>query len=258
MRTVWGTKLAIIAGAVGLAAAASSTSAATLYLSSVSPTASETVTFPGLSAQTTPYVGAINWSFDRGAADNASLDSIVAGSNLTTFCIEGTQDVMISQTSTFANIFNNPAIAPQDNSGSQYEMGTHAADLNKFWDAYYGQALLSNENAAAFQMGVWEIVYDGAASADFSSGLFQASAVGGDPTSSSALSQAQSWLAGLSSADPTVHYQLYVLSDPNLQDQLFGVPTDGGTPPSVPLPAAFPMGAALVGVLGVARKLRRR
>jgi hypothetical protein len=253
------TKLAMNLAVIGLAAVvAQSASAASLYLSSVSPNASMTVTFPGLSAQTTPYVGQINWTFDRSdLANNAGLDAILPGNTVSTFCIEGTQDVYINQTSTFANIFSNIALAPQDNVGSLFEMGSgKATALNQFWDAYYGQASLNNVNAAAFQLGIWEILYDGS-STDLTSGNFIAAPTA-DADSINAFNEAGIWLSNYTTVVPAVHYDLYALSDCNLQDQLFGVvdPPSGGSP--TPLPAALPAGLALIGALGLGRKLRAR
>jgi hypothetical protein len=210
-----------------------------------------TVTFPGRSAETTSYVGHVNWTFDRANPDNALLDTLVSGSTLTTFCIEGTQDVSIGQNSTYSSILSDLASAPQDNVGSIYQMGGHAVTLAKFWDAHYGDSMVSGINAAAFQLGVWEIVYDGGILPDFSGGQFLASAVAGDATSIGALAQAQSWLTGLPNAVLSAHYQLYVLSDPRLQDQLFGVR-------AVPLPAALPAGLSLLAGIAVLRRLRRR
>ena len=108
-------------------------------------------------------------------------------------------------------------------------------------------------------MGVWEIVYDGGLSPDFTAGNFKASSVAADATSAAALSQSQTWLSGLGSVVPTSHYNLYVLSDPNLQDQLFGVIAGGDDRPNpVPLPAALPMGLAMLGGIGLVKKLRSR
>ena len=242
----------VLAAAVGIMSGwAAPASAATVFLTDVSPSANMTITFPGRPAETTPYVGQINWTFDRANADNAVLDTLVAGSALTTFCIEGTQDVSIGQNSTYSSILSDLASAPQDNVGSIYQMGAHAATLAKFWDAHYGDSMVSSVNAAAFQLGVWEIVYDGGILPDFAGGQFLASAVAGDTTSMAALAQAQSWLGGLPNAVPSAHYQLYVLSDPSLQDQLFGVR-------AVPLPAALPAGLSLLAGIAVLRRMRRR
>ena len=243
-------KIALSVALVGLAA--SSVRAASLTLSNVAPNASMTVTFPGLPAETTPYVGQINWTFDRGASDNGQLDSLIAGTSLSTFCIEGTQNVYIGQSTSFAHVYTDISVAPQDNAGSSFVMGSSkAASLNQFWDAYYGQAGLSNANAAAFQLGIWEILYD--TTPDLTSGAFVATHTG-DADSTLAYTEAQNWLGNYTSVKAATHYELYALSDANLQDQLFGVPTQGSV---VPLPAALPAGLGLLGGLGLWRKARK-
>jgi len=249
----------ILAAILTASLSALSAHAATLYLNNVSPSASETITCPGLSAETTPYVGQINWTFDRSNPGNAFLDALVPGNTLSTFCIEGTQNVYLNQNANFASITNIISQTPQDNVGSLYVMGTtKAANINKFYDAYIGQASLNNVNGAAFQMGIWELLYD--ASPDFSSGNFKAQSTN-DLTSQQALAQAQLWLGNYSSQSPNTHYELYALTDPNLQDQLFGIPTFGQNeppPPSTPLPAALPAGLGLMGALAAVRKFHRR
>ena len=238
--------LPTIALGLGLVAFTQHSQASTmLYLNSVTPTANMNVTFPGPDTYTnTPYVGMINWSFNP--ATNASLAALLppGASTLSTFCIEGTQNVYINQTSTFSVLTSDIASRPQDNVGSHYEMGSAAAGLlQKFWDVHYGDVGSSNVNAAAFQLGVWEIVYDGTADAgvyNFGAGNLIASSVIGNTTSANALSTAQGWLNGLSTATATNHYDLYVLGDNALQDQIFGVPTTTPHLVPMPLPGALP------------------
>ena len=221
----------------------------TLYLTDVSPTAPMTVTFPGRNPETTPYVGQINWSFDRSDPRNAGLAALVPGSTIGTFCIEGTQDVYIGQYSTFAHILTDISQAPQDNVGSHFTLGNNeAAAITRFWDVYYSQATLNNVNGAAFQLGIWELLYD--TTPNLSAGNFKAAPTSA-PDSIAAFNEAKTWLSNYSTITPTTHYTVYALSDPNLQDQLFD-------PPSVPLPAAWPAGLGLLGMLGLGHKLRRR
>ena len=89
-------------------------------------------------------MGKINWSFDRSDSSNAGLDAIIPGSTVSTFCIEGTQNVYIgaSVTSNFANIFlSDISLALKDNVGSSLHDGGFEGGgaLNMFWDAYYDQ-----------------------------------------------------------------------------------------------------------------------
>jgi hypothetical protein len=259
---IWSCAVALSLGLAGLAGQSQASS--TLYLTGVSPTANMNITFPGPDTYTnTPYVGMINWSFNP--ATNSSLAALLppGATTLSTFCIEGTQNVYINQNSTFSVLTSDIASRPQDNAGSHFEMGsTAAALLQKFWDVHYGDIGSSSVNAAAFQLGVWEIVYDGSGDGgvyNFGAGNFKASSVVGNTTSANALSTAQGWLNGLASASDTTHYNLYVLGDNGLQDQIFGVaaPTTNIIPP-VPLPSALPAGVTLLSGLAAAHKLRRR
>ncbi len=237
--------------AVALAAGAHGASAATIYLTDVSPATSMNVAFPGINYTPAPLVGAIQWSFDRNDPTNAGLNALIPGNTLTTFCIEGTQDVNFHDTHVYQSILQNVAATPQDNVGSLFQMGPNAT-ISAFWDAYYGMSSLDAVHSAAFQLGVWEIVYDNGT--NLTTGGFAATPDAGSPQSAAAYAQAQTWLSGLNAQSPTTHYDLYVLSDPRLQDQLFGI----AQTPAVPLPAALPAGVALLGTLGFYRKLIAR
>jgi len=238
---------------LALAAAAHGTrvaSAASLYLTDVAPATSMNVAFPGISYTPAPLVGGIQWTFDRNDPANAGLGALVPGNTLTTFCIEGTQDVAFQTTNVYSSILQNVAATPQDDAGSLYQMGPHASRLNAFWDAYYAQSSADAVHSSAFQLGVWEIVYDNGT--DLTSGGFAATPDLSDPNSAAAYLQAQAWLSTLNSQNPATHYDLFVLSDPALQDQLFGI----AHPPAVPVPAALPTGTALLAGLGLLRKYR--
>jgi len=208
------------------------------------------------------YVGQINWhsatSADWTAGLNSQLNSIL-GPNQTfsTFCIEGTQDVFFGSNETWSLGVQNPSSAPV--SPSTPMGATKAAEISELWNRSYNSIGTNNELAAAFQLSVWEIVYDGIptlggeTAAVFNTGTFQAS---GDST---AINDALSMLNAIGSATPfTDSYTVYALSDAGIQDQIFAVP-NGGTPaPLVPLPAALPMGLALIGGMGLFRVVRHR
>jgi len=163
------------------------------------------------------------------------------------FCIEGTQDVTIGQNSTF-NVTTDIAASPAPGAG----MGQINADLvTKFWSLYFDQTGNDATSAAAFQLGIWELRYDGLS--DESTGFF----TGGDfqaKSNSAVTSLATTWLSQVATSTPTLSYDFHVLTSPTLQDQL----VDAVKPAAVPLPAALPMGLALLGGLGVSRKIKRR
>jgi len=208
------------------------------------------------------YVGQINWhsatSTDWTAGLNPQLNAIL-GPNQTfsTYCIEGTQNVFFGTNETWSlgvvNLSSAPTPAPA--------MGTtKASEITELYDRSFSGIGTNNELAAAFQLAVWEIVDDGIptlggeTAADFNSGTFQAS---GDTT---AINDAVGMLNAIGSAAPLIDsFTVYALSDAGIQDQIFAIPT-GGTPvpPAVPLPAALPMGLAMMGAMGLIRGIRRR
>jgi len=266
--------------------------AVTAYLDNVNPTDSVDVQFTvgqGVTEQTvgfsTPYVGQINWILQN--VSGSALDEQFLGSPTTkgalnpngdgrfmTFCVEGTQDVYIGADSTWATLTSLDQV-PFSYDGLSIAMGSNAATvLQQFWSRHVGD-IKDSTTAAAFQLDVWEIVYDTTTDYNtttlkfnphFDSGKFQAG------NNTLAVNQAATWLndakVGIGGTAGYTTYNLYALSDPYLQDQVFGVEsTDvvapkGGNPnrPSspVPLPAAFPAGLAGLGLLGAAAFLRRR
>ena len=249
-----GTKRALCLSVLAVIGVVAPAKAATLTLNDVTPSVWEHLTYTGPSGPVTedsPYIGRINWTFDRSASDNAGLDLLVSGTTLNTVCVDIAQVVYFAST-TFPDILSDVSKAPETGTGLGMGAGT-AALLSKFWDAYYGQSGANNVNAGAFQLGVWEIVGDGSTSLDLTKGNFQASSNGGDATSAAAVAQAQTWLTDLNKVTPTEHYHLYTLSDPTKQDQLFGVATA-----VVPLPAALPIGLTAMAAMGVVHFVRRR
>ena len=102
-------------------------------------------------------------------------------------------------------------------------------------------------NSAAFQLAIWEILYD-PTSLNVSSGLFSAT---GDGT---AITQANTWLAGLAS---TVANDTVILLSSNENPQTQNFVTDSRIPSRllVPEPSSLPLlGLALVAMFFVARR----
>jgi hypothetical protein len=217
------------------------------------------------------YVGQINWSNTTGALTsglNSELNSILVNGSFSTYCIEGLQDVFFGATETWNGVdgagsaysSNNAVVALSDAPNP----GTHLTstgnpnqveEITEFWDRFH-DGVVTDEEAAAFQLGIWEIVSDGntdnfssGAAALFGNGNFKAS---GDPT---ATNLAASWLSQLGSGSYNHEYTIYALTDGNnptytgIQDQIFAVP--------VPLPAALPAGLSLIGGLGLVRFIRK-
>jgi len=260
-----GLRTAIVAGVLAAAAPAfAGTVNATL--STVSPSVTNlSVSFNGGGFENC-YVGQLDW------VNNTGTDPLV-GSSFSTFCIDGTQNVYLGGTVTYT--VGSLATSPQPVDVYPYGMGAERAlRLTDFWNKYMstttGSVIVpagytANQANAAFQIGIWEIEYDSPTSTtgpinftpDLYNGNFKLqTTASSDPS----VVLAQSWLtADLSTAGSA--YSLYALQSDTAQDQVFGVlnpPPVGGEVPVVPLPAALPMGAAMLSGMGLIARLRRR
>ena len=133
------------------------------------------------------FVGQLNWTAAGPSTNltqglNQNLNDILgSGGTFSSFCIEGLQDVIFGQHETWSLgvVTLDTAPAPGPAMG-----GTKAAQITELWDRHYSDTIGSNENAAAFQLAIWEIVGDGVTpgtetAANFGVGFFQAS---GDTT----------------------------------------------------------------------------
>jgi hypothetical protein len=190
---------------------------------------------------TRELAGLIDWQrtggtyAELGGADNS-------GYKFYTFCVELTQNVYFDHNYTYT-------VVDAENAGSPVLGATRANLIRELWGLHAADALTS-AGAAAFQLAVWEIVYD--TGANLASGSFQARATyTGDPIPVTA----QTWLGQLNGSHPLA--TLYGMSHPTIQDQVVFVPTL--TPhnvESVPLPSAVWAGAMLLAGL-IARRIRR-
>jgi hypothetical protein len=138
---------------------------------------------------------------------------------------------------------------------------------------FNGKTYSADEVAAAFQLSLWEIEYDGGNGqnptgsypADTfprtdgnyfnNSGIFTATATAGTDAAD-AIGLATYFLNNfaLGSSGVDGAYASYALTNCNSQDQFLGVANVN----AVPLPAALPLGASLLLGLGVAKKFRSR
>lgn len=197
-------------GATGILAAAGSASAAfvTMTLDSITPKVNISTTRNGGSSWQTLSAGRFNW---HGAITNP----VGLQGDFSAFCIELTQGVSVGNTySSYEAI--QLAAAPQPAASPYAPMGVGDARLiSDLWEKHR-ESLTTANDYAAFQIAIWEIVYDGGE--DLSAGNFRMR------NNNTVKNLAQGWLDGLNDEAPIATY-LYALSHENKQDML--VPTPG-------------------------------
>lgn len=159
------------------------------------------------------------------------------GPTFRSFCGDFFQDVALGNNYTFTPVaFSDlPDVAGN---------ATKMSKIQELYDRYYDVAT-DAENGAAFQLALWEILYD-PTNTDLSNGNFTA----GGPGNPSAIGVAQNWLniiGDSSIPDPAQKYTLTGLLSPTAQDQI--------VPAAAPIPA--PAGVVLL-VIGAAGLIARR
>ncbi|HXD88920.1 MAG TPA: hypothetical protein VN641_20690 [Urbifossiella sp.] len=189
----------------------------------------------------------------------------------TTFCVELTQHISTGNTYTYTEtpLASTPGVN-----------ATEATLISELWGAHFNTAWESSSftgssASTAFQLALWELVYDSGSNLSLTSGNMKVTSA-----DSTTVALAQSWLNGLSSlpsnefATNFAGSQLVWLSNSYKQDQLTMLPLPpsppppppGGSPPPPPPPpppngVPGPSGA-LLGLIGVGsfltRSLRRR
>lgn len=228
--------LAIALAAVAVSAASTFAGTVVAKFNSVTPSLNVNYVSPAGNAGTS--AGVFNWNRTGGT----HAGTPVIGSSFSSFCIELTQNIGTGTTYTMNVVplasAPVPGLPPVGGMGQ-----SKAQDLRRLWASYFHLAALSNTNAAAFQVAVWEIVYETAAQYDVNTANTGTRGAFYITNQSAVRTLANSWLSNLGQAEAN----LAALSHPTFQDQLVLIPT----------PPALLAGLGLLGV-GVANKLRKR
>lgn len=217
--------------------------------------------------------GAFAWTVTADSAGAAGTFGPKLNSTIYTYCIQAFQS--FSGTTTFE--IDNLIGAATGGSDAGYIDSLAARQIQGLINAHWTEALTSSVKAAAFQLALWEIEYDGGNAApgggesypigagkNYFSGSYKGivSAYSTNSNGASAISTAKAWLDGLTTAASVTNATaLGDYNNSNKQDQLTLVPGGTGTPGvglPVPIPAALPGGLALIGGLVAVRKLRRK
>jgi hypothetical protein len=125
------------------------------------------------------------------------------------YCIQLTQSITWGETYDFET--REPELSPVPGSG----MGTARADLlAELYGRFFAPGTTSRDDAAAFQLAVWEIVHDDGA--DLTTGLIQVEDTG------VWFGLAQTWLSALDGTGP--HADLLAMTHPDKQDHIILIP----------------------------------
>lgn len=167
------------------------------------------------------YAGAMSWTVTGGGE---SLGYSV-GDQITTFCTEITQSVQSHTIYDFTEVDQ----APNSNGGMGEERAGLIQDL---YNNHFSEAMSSAFHSAAFQIAIWEIVYETSSDSEGNLNLDASSGPGFRVTGGSAdnfnvafgmsaLDLANNWLNGLTSVELTT---LLALTSGSGQDQIILIP----------------------------------
>jgi hypothetical protein len=193
---------------------------------SVSP--SKTVAFSLNSGDSYSNTSAGSFNWTRIGGDYAGAG---ATDTFVTYCIELLQHISYNQTYNYE--VASLAASPQPGAG----MGSvRANQLRELWGRYHNDGFANNNDAAAFQVAVWEITHDDGLSLSAGQLQFQNNGQWWDT--------AQNWLTSLDGTGPMAN--LSVMSSATRQDQVFEVPN----------PASAAM-LTMAGICGATTRRRR-
>lgn len=216
-------------------------------------------TINGTTSSPTVTPGPYFWHPTNGVPLNSGFSSPLA-----TFCVELNQSISANNSYTYT-IDTNLAAMPT--------IGTtvKANQIEELWGRYYdpnwaNPAFAGSLQSTAFQLALWELVYDGGSNLNLTSGNFQSKS-GSVSNTGTATGLAASWLSSLSSTGSNAAafntrfngYDLVGLTNGTRQDQITMIqpppPTQHGPVPAPP--AVILAGIGFIGLVGRARMTRQ-
>ena len=220
-------KRAMLAGATCVALSATPlVHAGVLVINSIS---GQAVTFNYNNANFGTTAGAFTGTFD--------------GSPLTWWCVDLAKHVTVP-----GGPYNDYTAAPFQSPPLGFG-AARLADLQRLFTNDFGLALTSAQNSAAFQIAIWDILFDNDANLSTYGGAGQFGLSAGNATT---IAIAQGWVNALGS--DSSQYPLFQLTSPSHQD--FITPTAPGL---VPEPSALSLlGAGLVALMLALRRRETR
>lgn len=247
--------LAVVAAVSAVSVAHGASVTATLH--EVSPSQIVGVSYNG-QALGQAYAGTLNWYGQAGNAGGLT-------GPFSTFCIDLLQDVYVGSTYGYEVVDLTeapdplPPTAPADGGG----MGpSNAAKVQKLYALEYDNVGSDHTRAAAFQVALWEMLYETGGTSGVADGNFFLTGV------PSALIDLANQFVSAASAPGSLLYpnQLLVLTSPTAQDQIFvgdlmspePPARQGEAPVPVPAPAAVAGAVPLLGGLALFRRIRRK
>jgi hypothetical protein len=221
-----------------LASVASGASTVDLLFNSVNPGIAESVSFNSGGGFAVAGTGTYNLT-----ASN-STTSLVPNGSLTAYCVEGTIPTPESPQppQTYTVLGPGSYVAP----ASVPNFVSNMALVNLLFNQHYTTSLNQNDTAA-LQLAIWEVLYDGSGGS-LGTGVFQVNSTG---LANTEVVTAQSWVTNINTTASINNYTLYQLANPDFQDFVIGIN-------AVPLPAALPAGAGTLMVILAFRKWRGR
>jgi hypothetical protein len=212
----------------------------------------------------TVWTGQYNLQLDPSYVPHSPADATNhvydAASNFVigTFCCDVREDAPVGSAYVSYDIIM-PETAPLG-AGSA-PMGSRANDLRRLYGAYgstFHDGVNDNAEAAAFELCVWEIVFETGSTYNLSAGSFYATATWTTswvPTA--VVGTANTWLDSLK-AMPVPNVPLRVLANDGLQDYAFMVPGVDDPRPLGHAPEPLTMLSLILGAGSVAGYIRKR